>query len=90
MVSKQTTVVNPSGMHARPASLFVKKASGFESSVTVRNVSKDGEPKDAKSILAVMSIGAACGCEVEVAADGPDASEAVDALVEFIEGGCGE
>lgn len=90
MMSKQATVRNPSGIHARPASLFVKKASDFESAVTIRNASKGGEPRDAKSILSVMSIGAACGCEIEIAADGPDAPSAVDALIEFIESGCGE
>ena len=61
MYSKTTTVVNASGIHARPASLFVQKASGFGSKVTVRNVTKGSDPKDAKSILMVMGLGMACG-----------------------------
>lgn len=88
MVSKTTVVKNPSGIHARPASLFVQEASKYTSSVTVGKVG--GESKDAKSILMVMSLGMTCGCEIEVAADGPDEAAAVDALVALIESGCGE
>lgn len=90
MYSKTTTVVNASGIHARPASLFVQKASGFGSKVTVRNVTKGSDPKDAKSILMVMGLGMACGCDVEIVADGADEQAAVDTLVELIESGCGE
>ena len=90
MYSKTTTVVNASGIHARPASLFVQRASGFESKVTVRNITKGGDAKDAKSILMVMSLGMACGSDVEIAAEGADEQAAVDALVELIESGCGE
>ena len=56
----------------------------------MRNVTKDSDPKDAKSILMVMGLGMACGCDVEIAADGADEQAAVDALVELIESGCGE
>lgn len=88
MVSKTTVVKNPSGIHARPASLFVQEASEYESSITVGKVG--GDAKDAKSILMVMSLGMACGCEIEIAADGADEAAAVDALVALIESGCGE
>ncbi len=88
MVSKTTVVKNPSGIHARPASLFVQEASKYESSITVGKVGEDA--KDAKSILMVMSLGMACGCEIEIAADGADEAAAVDALVALIESGCGE
>ena len=88
MVSKTTVVKNPSGIHARPASLFVQEASKYESSITVGKVG--GGAKDAKSILMVMSLGMACGCEIEIAADGADEAAAVDALVALIESGCGE
>ena len=90
MYSKTTAVVNASGIHARPASLFVQKASGFVSKVTVRNVTKGSDAKDAKSILMVMSLGMECGSDVEIAAEGADEQAAVDALVELIESGCGE
>lgn len=88
MVSKTTVVKNPSGIHARPASLFVQEASKYESSIIVGKVG--GDAKDAKSILMVMSLGMACGCEIEIAADGADEAAAVDSLVALIESGCGE
>lgn len=88
MVSKTTVVKNPSGIHARPASLFVQEASKYESKVTVGKVG--GDAKDAKSILIVMSLGLACGTDIEISAEGPDEAAAVDALVALIESGCGE
>lgn len=88
MVSKTTVVKNPSGIHARPASLFVQEASKYESSITVGKMG--GDAKDAKSILMVMSMGLTCGCEIEIAADGTDEVAAVDALVALVESGCGE
>lgn len=90
MYSRTTIVKNASGIHARPASLFVQKASGFESQITARNVTKDSDAKDAKSILMVMSLAMACGSEVEILAEGSDEQAAVDALVELIDNGCGE
>lgn len=90
MYSKTTEVVNPSGLHARPVSLFIKKAGEFESAVTVRNVTRDSDSRDGKSILAVMGLAMTCGTEVEISAEGPDEREAVDALVKLIESGCGE
>lgn len=90
MYSRTTIVKNASGIHARPASLFVQKASGFESQITARNVTKDGDAKDAKSILMVMSLAMACGSEVEISAEGSDEQAAVNALVELIDNGCGE
>lgn len=88
MVSKTTVVKNPSGIHARPASLFVREASKYDSSVTV---GKMGDvAKDAKSILMVMSLGMTCGSEIKITADGSDEAVAVDALVALIESGCGE
>ncbi len=90
MYSKTTTVVNPSGLHARPVMLVVQKAGEFASKVYVRNVTTDSEPKDAKSILGVMGLSMSCGTDVEISAEGPDETEAVDAIVALIESGCGE
>lgn len=87
MISQTTKVVNPSGLHARPASVFVKCAMSFESKVTARNVSTDSGAKDAKSILAVMGLGMKKGHEIEICAD---EQEAVSALVQLVESGCGE
>lgn len=90
MVSQQVTVVNPSGLHARPAALFVQKASSFESAVRVRNVTCGSDPKDAKSILSLMGLGMKCGHDIEIIAEGPDEKQALAELVALVEGGCGE
>lgn len=90
MYSKITTINNPSGLHARPAAVFSKAASGFESKVTVRKNEDGAEARDAKSVLMLMALGLGAGTEIEIAAEGADEQAAVDALVELVESGCGE
>lgn len=79
---KEVTVKNESGLHARPASLFVKEANKFQSEIMV--VFNDQEVQ-AKSILGVMSLGAKQGSRVLLKARGEDAPEAVKQLAAFIE-----
>lgn len=81
-----TTIVNVEGIHARPASLFVQKASSFKSKV---QLSSKGKTIDAKSILPIMSAGWGFGTEVTVIAEGPDAQQAVKELVAMIDSGFG-
>ena len=64
-------------LHARPAADFVRTALGFESSITV--ATGDGEA-DAKSLLAVLALGAKAGTDLRLSADGPDAPAALDAM----------
>lgn len=90
MYSQQTTICNASGLHARPAAVFSKAAAQFESNVTIKKAEAEGDGVNAKSMLALMSQGLACGTKVEVAADGADEQEAVKALVELLDSGCGE
>lgn len=91
MYSKKTVVVNATGLHARPASDFVKAAKGYASRITIANLSTpEEEPVNAKSIISVLSLGMGKGTEVEVSANGDDEQAAVDALVALIEGGFGE
>lgn len=81
MVERETTVGPEEGLHARPAAQFVKTAKQFASQITVTK----GERKaNAKSSLNVMSLGAKKGEQIIIRADGEDAEEAVDALVELI------
>ncbi len=82
-VSGSATLVNREGLHARPASEFVRLAGSFDARVTVNGV-------DAKSLLRIMSLGVTAGSEVTVEATGPDATEAVDALVALVRSGFGE
>ena len=90
MRSILVTVRNPSGLHARPAALFVRAAAGFESTIRVRNVTRDGRPADAKSMLGVMTTGIARDHQAEITADGPDEEAALAALRDFIDAGAGE
>lgn len=80
-------VVNPSGLHARPAALLVQEARKFQSDVRIFAGDRSA---DAKSILAVLSMAVKPGTEVRLTADGPDAEEAVAALTRLIAGGLGE
>lgn len=83
-------VRNPSGLHARPAALFVRTAGAHRSSIRVRNIDRGGAAVDAKSILAVMSIGVGRGHRIELVADGPDEDVAIEALRDFVASGAGE
>lgn len=82
MISKVITITNETGLHARPASIFVSTASKFKSELMV----KKGEKKvNAKSILAVLSMGITKGTEITISAEGADEEDAVNALVALAE-----
>jgi phosphocarrier protein len=74
-------VTNPQGLHARPADLFVKLASRYESTI---EVIKDGERVDGKSILAILTLAAVQGTHLRIEATGPDADDALQALAELV------
>ena len=78
-----TTVEHEKGLHARPASVFVQTASGFEADVQVANL--EGDTADAKSSIGVISLGVESGDRIEITADGADADRAVDRLVELVD-----
>ncbi len=78
----QVTVLNTQGLHARPADLFVKKASQFESRI---DVIKDGERVDGKSILGILTLVAEQGTRLMIEARGPDAENALVALAALFE-----
>ena len=81
MISKDVTVKNQVGLHARPATFFIQKANEFKSSIWVE---KDERKVNAKSLLGVLSLGITKGTEIKLIADGADESEAVNVLVELI------
>jgi phosphoenolpyruvate---glycerone phosphotransferase subunit DhaM len=83
VVSGSATLVNASGLHARPAATFVKTAAAFDADVRVNGV-------DAKSLLAIMALALPQGASVHVEGRGPDAENAVHRLLELIEDGFGE
>ena len=83
IVTAETVLVNPSGLHARPAAEFVKLAAKYRATVTVNGT-------DAKSLLRIMSLGLSAGSTVQLSAEGTDAAEAVAALVALVDSGFGE
>lgn len=82
----ETTVeiVNRAGMHARPASEFVRLAGRFRSHITV---ARDGLEVNGKSIMGVLMLAAEQGSTLVIRADGDDASEAVEALSALVKRG---
>ncbi|MBE8955494.1 MAG: HPr family phosphocarrier protein [Quinella sp. 2Q5] len=87
MTEATTTIENKTGIHARPASVFVQKASSFKSKVQLK---AKGKTVDAKSILMIMSMGLVKGTEVTIVADGPDEAEAVAQLKALVDSKFGE
>lgn len=81
MLSREVTVVNVVGLHARPATFFIQKANSYKSSVWV---GKDDRRVNAKSLLGVLSMGIVKGTVVTLIADGEDEKEALDGLEELI------
>ncbi|MDO4287934.1 MAG: HPr family phosphocarrier protein [Eubacterium sp.] len=87
MVSREVTILNATGLHARPASMFVQTAGRFRAKI---DVVKGTERINAKSIMGVMSGSISQGYTVTIEADGEDEQEALDALVALVENKFGE
>ena len=77
MAQIRLLILDPSGLHARPAAKFVKAASRFSSRIVIRG---DGPEADAKSLSALLGLAIRPSSEITLTADGPDADEAVAAL----------
>lgn len=80
-VKKKIKIKNSQGLHARPASAFVKIASKFESDVIVK---KGSESVNGKSIMGLMTLAANHGSVLEIEVSGPDAAEAMNELEQFL------
>ncbi len=76
------TIKNKLGMHARAASLFVQTANQFDSDITI---AKGTQEVNAKSIMGILILAAACGSEVVIKANGTDSTQALDAIEDLIE-----
>jgi phosphocarrier protein len=87
MPERSVQIVNKAGLHARPAAEIVKLAAKYSSDITV---SRDELEVNGKSIMGVMMLAAECGATLQLKAEGPDASEAIDALAKLIESKFGE
>ena len=82
MYTREITLKNEVGLHARPATYFIQKANEFKSGIWV---DKEERRVNAKSLLGVLSLGIMKDTTVTLIADGSDEKEAVDALAELIE-----
>ncbi|GAB4423151.1 MAG: phosphoenolpyruvate--protein phosphotransferase [Anaerolineae bacterium] len=80
-------VPNPTGLHARPAKVFVKTAKQFKADIRVQHGAKKA---NAKSVISVLTLGVEKGGEIRLTIDGPDEEEALAVLKEAIEAGLGD
>jgi len=80
-IEKKITVKNKSGLHARPAAIFVQIANKFDSRITVK---KDTEEVNGKSIMGILMLGAEQGSEIIIVAEGHDAQAALVELEKII------
>jgi phosphocarrier protein len=77
MVERIVPVTNRAGIHARPAALLVQTAKDFTSAIYLE---KDGDRINGKSIMGIITLGAAYGTKINIIAEGADEQAAVDAL----------
>jgi phosphocarrier protein FPr len=86
---KQLDIVinNPTGLHARPAKVFVKLAKKFKADIRVQHGEKKAK---AKSLVSMLTLGVKCGSEIRITVEGADEAEALEAIHQAIEAGLGE
>ncbi len=80
-LTRTVEILNQRGLHARASAKFVKLAATFDAQV---NVSRDGTTVDARSIMGLMMLAAGLGSTIEIAAQGPDAEQALEALCQLV------
>ena len=84
MITRNVTIQNAVGLHARPATFFIQKANCYKSTILIE---KDDRKVNAKSLLGVLSLGVMKGTSVTLVADGADENEAMESIVELIDSG---
>ena len=82
MITREVTINNQVGLHARPATFFIQKANEFKSIIWVE---KDERRVNAKSLLGVLSLGIVKGTTISIVADGVDEVQAVETLADLID-----
>ena len=87
MVSRKVTIINPTGLHLRPAGLFCKEAVNYKCTVHFLHRGSEG---NAKSVLSVLGACIKKGDEIEIICDGEDEERALEAMVGLVESGLGE
>ena len=87
MLKQTITIVNKLGLHARAATKLVRLASQFDSSIKLKRKQRE---VNGKSIMGVMLLAAAKGCEIELSVDGIDEETAMLQVGDLIKDGFGE
>jgi len=87
MTRSTTTINNKLGLHARASAKLTKLAGTFPCQVWI---SRGDRRVNGKSIMGVMMLAAECGSTLQLKAEGPDATEAIDALAKLIQSKFGE
>lgn len=87
MIEKEVDITNKVGLHARPASLLVEAAHKFRSRIWIE---KDGQVSDGKNIMSLLLLSADKGSSIKIRAEGSDAAEAVQTLVQLVKNKFGE
>ena len=84
MISREVTITNAIGLHARPATFFIQKANSYKSTIMIE---KEDRRVNAKSLLGVLSLGIAQGMTVKLIAEGQDEVDAMEGIVALVENG---
>ncbi len=87
MISRDVTIKNSVGLHARPATFFIQKANSYKSSIWVE---KEDCRVNAKSLLGVLSLGITKGTTITLIADGIDEQSAIDGIVSLVDSEFGD
>lgn len=90
IVSKDITIINSQGLHARPAMQFVELANQFKAAVTVHKDGPDACVVDGKSVMQMITLEAIQGTALRIEAEGDDAERAVEQLAKLIADKFGE
>ena len=87
MVKRKVRIINPTGLHLRPAGIFCNTAAQFDSVITFQN---GNTTSNAKSVLSVLGACIKKGDEIEIFCEGEDEEEALSAMIKAVEEGLGE
>ena len=82
MITRDVTIQNNVGLHARPATFFIQKANSYKCSIWVE---KDDCRVNAKSLLGILSLGISKGTDITIIADGNDEADAVEGLTALVD-----
>ncbi|MCO4276019.1 HPr family phosphocarrier protein [Pseudarthrobacter sp. HLT3-5] len=88
--SAEERLMNPMGLHARPAALLVQTAGKFSAEIELTNTTAGRGPVDASSVIGILSLAASKNDQIRIDANGPDAPQAVNAVKQLVLQGFGE